>query len=133
MTDSDKLRGQIKDLGNLIGKTGEFLAQLRRSQTKLKHALAREDPERKVTDHAVVRYLERVRGIDMDEVRTEIRALANEAQEVKGGDHYWHPDGVILIIGDDAQVVTILGAEQVEKYAGRKLTNGEYIPSDDPA
>ena len=37
-----------------------------------------------VTDHAVVRYLERVKGIDMDAVRAEIAAHVDLALEHDG-------------------------------------------------
>lgn len=82
--------------------------------------------QREVTDHAVVRYLERVEGIDTDAVRAKIREMTERAVPFKNCDGLWdEATKAVLILGNGDGVVTILSAEQAEKYIGRKLLNGE--------
>lgn len=81
-----------------------------------------------VSDHAVVRFLERVKGVDLEAVRNILRRLADEAVPEKKGDHYWHSgEGIMLLIGERGQIITILSPEQAQKHTGRKLKNGERI------
>lgn len=48
-----------------------------------------------VTDHALVRYLERVRGIDMDALRQEIAAQVHAVDEVPDG----LPEPIGVVVG----------------------------------
>lgn len=56
-----------------------------------------------VTDHAVLRYLERVKGFDIEAVRREIAALCREA----GGARSMTRDGVRYEFGNAGQVITM--------------------------
>jgi hypothetical protein len=61
-------------------------------------------PRHPVSDHAVVRYLERVRGIDIDRLRAKIGRTAGQALElgacsaVSGGFVYRIQNGVVTTI-----------------------------------
>jgi hypothetical protein len=67
-------------------------------------------PEVRLSDHAIVRYLERVEGLDLDIVRAEILAIADAAAACgakvlrKGGNTYIIKGGtVVTILPDDRQ------------------------------
>lgn len=128
--DNDKLADEINDVGAAIGRLNNAASALRRYHAELKERQAKlGDRQRPVTDHAVVRYLERCKGVDITAIRNELRQMADDAIAAKDGEHHWHEEtGTILVIGDDAQVITVLDPEQVEKWAGRKLSNGERVP-----
>lgn len=71
-----------------------------------------------VSDHAVVRYLERVKGLDMCAVRAEIAAHVDLALE---------HDGVCGVVSGgfryklaDLTVTTVLPASQPDQRHGRK-------------
>ena len=60
-----------------------------------------------ITDHAVIRYLERVCGVDIEAVRREIRAKASLIQDYPGatgilvdGFRYAVANGAVLTIHD---------------------------------
>lgn len=61
-------------------------------------------PPAQVSDHAVVRYLERVRGEDVDALRREIAQIVGEAAEagacgvVSGGFSYRLQGGVVTTV-----------------------------------
>ena len=60
-----------------------------------------------VTDHALVRYIERVAGIDLTEVRAAIRAHVREA--MRAGAHGVQKDGFIYKLDPHSQsVLTVI-------------------------
>lgn len=59
----------------------------------------------RVTDHALVRWLERVHGMDMEFFRDQIRAIAGPAAAV--GASGWKRDGFIYVISPGGAVVTV--------------------------
>lgn len=125
---SDKLHDEIADLAAIEQVVAEHLAMVRRRKGVLKKHLVESGEElRLVTDHALLRFMERHKGIDVDSFRSELRKLADEAQPAKDGEHHWHASGVIMIIGSEGQVITVLSQEQAEKWDGRKLKNGARI------
>ena len=82
--------------------------------------------ERQISDHAVVRYLERIAGLDIEAVRAEVRTMASRAVPFKNCDGLWDEQTqTVVVLGGGDGVVTILGVEQAEKYIGRRLLNGE--------
>ena len=113
-----------RDLAAIETVLSGRIASVRRHKARLKaEAVAAGDLERMVTDHAVLRYLERHRGIDIEAVRNELRRIANEALQAKDSEHHWHEEsGVLLIIGDEGQVITVLAPEHVEKWTSRLPT-----------
>jgi hypothetical protein len=62
-------------------------------------------PEVRVSDHAIVRYLERIEGLGLDIIRAEILAIAGDAAAC--GAKVLRKDGNAFII-DRGTVVTIL-------------------------
>ena len=51
-----------------------------------------------VSNHAVLRYLERIVGIDLEAIRDEIRSFA-----------YGSPDDAAMIVVENNSIVTVLG------------------------
>jgi len=62
-----------------------------------------------LSDHAVVRYLERVRGVDIDKVRADILAVASDAA-VLGAKAIRHAGSCYVI--DNKTIVTILPTDR---------------------
>lgn len=60
-----------------------------------------------ISDHAVLRYLERVRGIDVEAVRAEMMSPAIDTAIAFGCDAVVTGNGARLLIADDT-VVTVL-------------------------
>lgn len=58
----------------------------------------------RVTDHAIVRYLERARGFDIEEVRRHIAALCTPA--MNAGSHCLHAENVRFILAN-MTVITV--------------------------
>lgn len=121
----DALADRIADLGNVIHHATNRLHVLRREHKALKRERGRRanDP-RRVSDHAVVRFLERSAGVPIDRIRDMIRRRAEESTPFVDGEHHWHPSGIVMVIGDEGQVVTVLDEGLARKWAGRKLRNG---------
>ena len=65
-----------------------------------------------VTDHAVVRYLERVHGLSLDPLRKKILTAEVERAIAQGEDYAYSGDFVFPII--KKRVVTVLTKEMVE-------------------
>jgi len=118
---------EITDLQALEQPLAQRLQSIRQRISSLrKRRVENGSALRLITDHALLRYLERHKGIDIEAMRNELRGLADLAIPAKDGEHHWSR-GVMLIIGNEGQVVTVLSPEQVEKWSGRKLSNGECI------
>lgn len=69
-----------------------------------------------VTDHSVLRYLERVRGIDVEAVRTEIAAITEVA--VQSGACGLNTDGMSYRFENGA-VVTVTRTKSTNRAAPR--------------
>jgi len=67
-------------------------------------------PVAHVTDHAVLRYLERVKGVDIDAVRVELGHIVDKAIEAGAGAAVI--DGVKYILNDKT-IVTCTEVKQV--------------------
>lgn len=78
--------------------------------------MSRDFVEPRVTDHAVLRYIERVYGVDVDHLRSLImtdlvrNAILAGATKVKS-------DGFVYVLGDNA-VVTIMEPYQRPRLKG---------------
>lgn len=104
------------------------LAAVRREKARItKQRIEAGEEVRLVNDHALIRYLERHKGIDVEAIRDEMRRLADESVPAKDGEHHWHPSGVIMIIGEFGQIITVLSPDQVKKWAGRSLKDGSRV------
>lgn len=131
---ADSIKSAMADLSVLEQKGCSDVAMIRRKKDALHIDLIRSGgAERDVTDHAVLRYLERFKGVDISSIRAEIRALADGSEAAKDGEHHWHPTNVILVLGDRGQVITVLSPEQAAKHEGRRLRSGRHIPRTETA
>lgn len=125
---SDETIDEIADLAALESLYGGKLASVRRRRDELRRErVDTGEGQRLVNDHALLRYMERHKNIDVNALRDELRAIASQAIPAKDGEHYWHESGVILILGEVGQVITVLSPEQSAKWTGRKLKNGARI------
>jgi hypothetical protein len=62
-----------------------------------------------VTDHAVLRYLERHKGVDVRAAREEINELAQRRKaSIEGSDGHYDIDGVTIVLPQGDVVATIL-------------------------
>lgn len=70
-----------------------------------------------VSDHAIIRYLERIKGMDVDVIREVIRqgiiSEHDDAIETLGGGKYYHPDFFWVVIR--GRVVTTITTNEMEK------------------
>lgn len=60
-----------------------------------------------VTDHAVLRWIERVRGVDLDQVRAEILAQGREQWVAEGVASVKLPELGVVLVARDGVVVTV--------------------------
>src|ERR1700691_5644739 len=83
---SSQLAAMRADLGSLMHVHGATVNKLRCEADAITVILhARDKPEFEVSDHAVVRWLEKVRGFDMDALRREISNAAIAAKQAGDG------------------------------------------------
>lgn len=68
-----------------------------------------------ITDHAVVRYLERVLNLDVEKIREDIRALATNTVPIAAPPDkaFMHTGGKAVVIIDECRVVTVLGVREL--------------------
>lgn len=85
MADADLLDLQ-SELGKSMGRLTSQLQRMRSNLTRVKNELklrregGRARQEVLVSDHAVIRYLERHKGLDITGIRDEIREIAKRAK-----------------------------------------------------
>jgi hypothetical protein len=65
-----------------------------------------------ITDHAVLRYMERYKGVDVRAVREEINAIAQHRKLIEGTDGHYEANGVTIILPQGAVIATILPRAQ---------------------
>jgi hypothetical protein len=114
-----KLRGLRRDAAKLIHASVSARKAGERQITLVNNALreAREGVH-EVSDHAVVRYLERVRGVDVDAIRDEISSACESAERIVG-DYLRARDGVIYCVNSESNVTTVLPLDAVIEEAER--------------
>jgi hypothetical protein len=124
---SSELAAVRADLGSLMHVHGAAVSRLRVEAEAITAILhARERPEFEVTDHAVVRWLEKVRGQSMDALRSEIAAAASEAKRAgdgatcraKGDAVAYTKDGVTFVVARRNSIVTVVFGDYLNPAAG---------------
>lgn len=80
------------------------------------------DPRYGVSDHAVVRYLERVLHLDVDKIRDDIRAQAEQGTisgepPIGGGVAIIGPKRKATCIVQQGTIVTVLGVREMRRAA----------------
>ena len=78
----------------------------------------------KITDHALVRYIERVKGINLDSIREEI--LSSGIPEIVNelGDNGIYPFGNFKVVIRDRTLITFLLPGQKVKHFKRPRKDG---------
>lgn len=106
------------DIATITGKIGALERDLkakRNGLAKIEAQLEKLEAEAavKVTDHAVIRYLERVQGLDVAAVRRQIlHPSVIEAVATLGGNgSYPHPDGYVLKMASGVVVTVTCNGE----------------------
>ncbi|TDE40947.1 hypothetical protein [Antarcticimicrobium sediminis] len=79
-------------------------------------------PRHHITDHAVVRYLERVKGVDIDALRSQIGRKVDLAIEM--GANGAVSGGFVYRI-EAGRVVTVVQHSQPERKTGRSKFTGD--------
>lgn len=104
------LQGEITALKTAIGNKQRELSLKEKTANSLSEQIKAlnnpSDPQ--VSEHAVLRYLERVRGVNIDEVKKEILSEdLIEAIGKVGGTFKWKKDGHEVVLKDNV-VVTVV-------------------------
>lgn len=130
---SSTLAALRADLGSLMHVHGATVNKLRVEAEAITAILhARERPEFEVSDHAVVRWLEKVEGFDMDALRRRIADAAKEAKESGEGAicrakgdavAYTNADSVTFVVAHRNNIVTIVFGD----YLNPAKENGAHI------
>lgn len=129
-----RVREELKKLETMQAKMEAELAALQVKQAQLKaecglkkmalndikqkmRSLQQKNKEILVSEHAILRYFERVEGMDIEEIAKRILPdkLA-EMIEVLGNGHYPSESGAFKVVVKNRTVVTVLVAD--EKSAG---------------
>jgi hypothetical protein len=114
---SSILAARRADLGSLMQVHGATVNKLRVESDAITAILhSREQPELKVSDHAIVRWLEKVEGFDMDALRKKIADTALEAKangdnaicRAKGDAVAYTKDAVTFIVAHRNNIVTVV-------------------------
>lgn len=116
---SSELASLRADLGSLMHVHGAMVNRYRLEAEAITSILHRRDrPELEVSDHAIVRWLEKVKGQDMDALRREIATAALAAKQdggmncrAKGDAVAYSKDNVTFIVAHRNNVVTVVFGE----------------------
>lgn len=113
MTDSDEIRKEINSIQKRIEDIGKNISPLSRRQNELKlkidelkDKLRLTKMEPRCSDHAVIRYLERIHGFCFEDIRNKLLNESNIAA-INIGVSKIHHDDITLIIKDKC-IVTII-------------------------
>jgi hypothetical protein len=109
-----KAQTKVKKLDNEIADIHGFMAEYQRTyNAKKKERISlitkieeMKKGELKVSEHAVLRYIERVIGINLEEVEKNILKCIPESQEILGNGTY--PCGEYKVVVKENTVVTII-------------------------
>lgn len=98
---------QLRDIGLIEDALSRQLARLRAKRDNILRQKAKAG-DIQLTDHAIVRYLERVEGLDLAAVSERIRAYVAECQPSSVKGITIHPSGLQVVRNRIGTVVTIL-------------------------
>lgn len=114
---SSELAAIRADIGSLMHVYGATVNRLRIEAEAITSILhTRDKPEFEVSDHAVVRWLQKVKGYDMDALRREIAQTALEAKangdgaicRAKGDAIAYRKDDITFIVARRNNIVTVV-------------------------
>lgn len=119
-----ELVATLADINSLMHLHGAAVTKLRVQSEAINAVLkSRARPQYEISDHAVVRWLQKVKGMDMEEVRREIAdrcSLASQGSpgvicRAKGDAVEYRHDGVNFIVARHNTIVTVhLGERETE-------------------
>ena len=105
-----RLKGEQQVIRNQASETDKRLSRLNNEKALIETQLGRIQGDPEVTDHAIIRYLERKYGFDVDAIRQEIMTPELKSA-IKAGAAGWKVEGgTFKIVG--AKVVTFIRAKQ---------------------
>lgn len=111
----DVVVDELIDLGAQEAMYLRGITKIRRRRAELKRdAIEKGLRERPITDHAVVRYLERVRGFDVEGLKAEMRKFVDATVKTEIDEVYQHPSGLRVIVLETGVVVSIVPALETE-------------------
>jgi hypothetical protein len=125
---SSQLAAMRADLGSLMHVHGATVNKLRVESEAITAILhARDRPDLEVSDHAIVRWLEKVKGFDMDALRQEITSAAQEAKRLgdnaicraKGDAVAYTKDDITFVVAHRNNIVTVVFGDYLNP-AGNK-------------
>jgi hypothetical protein len=108
-------KNKVKLIQSILSKRGEAIGGSINEPDNLKHPVPEDIA---VTDHALVRYLERFRGINMAEVEAEMRERIRSGERYYGGAVVVDGDGNSYILRDEKLVVSMMPHEWLDDAAG---------------
>lgn len=116
----DDLKNMTHELGRQINQKGREVTELRGRLDMVRMERERRDTSTSlglhISDHAVLRYLERYKGVDTQAVREEIAAMAKRSGKLDTGDQYIrHRDektGITMGINGDSNIITTVFTER---------------------
>lgn len=88
------------------------------------------DPLR-ISDHALIRYIERIKGVSLDQYRQEILSLTGgrdqvNVKELPDG----YDDGALFIVEMNEVIITVIGRGQRPKRTKRFGARFIHVPQD---
>lgn len=126
---SSELAARRADLGSLMHVHGAAVNRYRVEAEAITSVIhSRERPELEVSDHAIVRWLEKVEGFDVAALRKKIECAATAARRASGGDICrakgdavaYTKDGVTFIVARRNSIVTVVFGEYLNPVANQQ-------------
>lgn len=121
---NDELVTKRVELGRKMNWLKQEMGKLHSKNDRIRDELKSRDPnlEIEVSDHAVLRYLERAKGIDINAIRQEIREnilAGNGDVKVKGRAEGVLHDGLVYVVvrGGNAVATVFEAREYQVRYA----------------
>lgn len=102
-----KLEEQLFDIHDVMAEYQRKYNELKKERVSLINKIdSMKKGELKVTEHAMLRYFERVLGFNLEEIEEKIVSGISEAQKELGNGHY--PSGLFKAVVKENTVVTII-------------------------
>jgi predicted transcriptional regulator len=115
----DDLRQERSDLYSVAHALGARAAAITAKADEIGDEIARREGDMfDVTDHAVLQYLKRVRGYDVESVRDELKqimAAAVPTGALRGQAEAYTAEGLVFVVSRRRLVVTVYPQQQAEE------------------
>jgi hypothetical protein len=115
---SDKDVGNLRDLNLALDAVMKQGARLRSQIDRLRNS--RINPtERQCADHAIIRFMERVEGVDIEAVKARLRAYTEQCSKTGVRGIMMHPDGNQVVTNRAGLIVTVLPPGTTSGYESK--------------